>query len=155
MYAFHLSICLLFRGPSGKLRSIEEKDIFLSSKNIYTWLIYSTNIDRVYYIPVHCLRWWVSSHEHIGNAELLLLFWRLGFIWEEKHSTWGHNTVNENNGMRGTGIIRAWSNKTQPHLWFCEHPLELQSWSKDYFKMMTFEIQQIQKEVFLELPLFD
>ena len=33
--------------------------------------------------------------------------------------------------------------------------LELQSWSKDYFKMMTFEIQQIQKEVFLELPLFD
>lgn len=33
--------------------------------------------------------------------------------------------------------------------------LELQSWYKDYFKMMTFEIQQIQKEVFLEFPLFD
>lgn len=33
--------------------------------------------------------------------------------------------------------------------------LELQSWYKDYFKMMTCEIQQMQKEVFLELPLFD
>ena len=32
---------------------------------------------------------------------------------------------------------------------------EIQSWSKDYFKMKTFEIQQMQKETFSELPLSD
>lgn len=32
---------------------------------------------------------------------------------------------------------------------------ETQSWSKDYFKMKMFEIQQMEKETFSELPLSD